>query len=321
MKKIIILLLIVLACTLPPPADAGTCVASKAGNWSDVTVWGTSCNGSTNAVPVANDDVQLAGYVITWDIGTVPVIPATGSLGTITTTGTAGQISIALDDAACHGNEVCKITATAITAGTKPTNAGVIYITGSGSISDHILGVHANVTGGSNTSSYGVHNGSTGKVRITGTVNGGSSTSCNGLHNATTGTFEVQGAVTGGSGTTSVGVYNVSTGTGTVTGDVTGGSGTGANGVYSGGAGSITFTGNLINGTGGVAWGGKPPVWTPGNTYYTQWYDTGAGAAKSFYVDTDPGVANVKSGTTYYFQSGTQKTGTYSSGGGGAWSF
>jgi len=38
-----------------------TITATKSGNWSDITVW------DLGRVPIAGDDVALAGYTIVWD--------------------------------------------------------------------------------------------------------------------------------------------------------------------------------------------------------------------------------------------------------------
>lgn len=83
MRKILSLLIIAyLIGFLVSPCIAVTNTATKAGNWSDTTVW------DQGHVPEAGEDVALGGYVITWNVATVPIIPATGSLGTITSTGT-----------------------------------------------------------------------------------------------------------------------------------------------------------------------------------------------------------------------------------------
>jgi hypothetical protein len=314
MKKLIYALCLVLL--VPGLSWGRTCTALKAGNWSDGAggVW--SCDGNETSVPANGDNVALAGYVIVWDIATIPVIPPTGSLGTITSTGTAGQISIALDNAACHGTETCKITATTITAGTKPTNAGIIYITGTGTISDHILGIHANIVGGSNTSSSGVQNNGTGFVAITGTVTGGSGSSTTGFLNNSTGGFSVVGAVTGGSGSNAQGVTHGGTATGTIDGTVSGGSGSGAVGVSSASTGQLTLsaTSNIIGTATAVGWSGRAPTWNPETTGYITMYVNSA--ATKFYFDV-PAIANVVSPDTL-----AGVTGEYASApSGGAWGF
>jgi len=338
------------------PVYAGTCVASKNGCWADVTVWGTSCNGVSNAVPVAGDDVQLAGYIVT-AIGNVTTdctgspsvtIPATGSLGTVTSAGTAGQISYDLSDAACHGDETCTFTATTVTGGTAPATFGMIYTTGAAA-ADHILGIHANIVGGSAATARGVYHNSTGGVHITGTVTGGTGT---GAENVTTGTMTITGNITGAANTAvknfaagavdivghvkggtsasayglnnnstgavtisngaegssaahSYGVYTASTGAIAITGDITGGAGSDAAGIDNYGGATVTLTtSNLINGAGGVAFSGKPPVWTAGTTYYLKWYS---------------GAGPLAAPDHYFWESDSA---TYpTAGGGGAWGF
>jgi hypothetical protein len=309
MKKILSIIIFILLAT-PTWSWAYNCAAQVGGvdtYWTTAGNW-TNCNGT---YPQAGDNVDLLNVSLTWNYAAALVIPDTGSLGTITASSNGtGQLSIDLSDEACHGDETCKITATSITAGYKPTNAGMIYITGTGTISDHILGIHANLVGGGNSSAYAVNLSSTGAIHITGTVTGGTSTSAAGFFNGSTGTFVITGAVTGGS-SSSMGVYNTSTGTGTINGDVTGGTGARAYGVEGYGAGAVTLNGNLINAT-AVAWAGKSPTWTVSNAAYYLQLSTGT----KLYADTDPGVANVKKDTTYYFQSGTVKTGTYEAAGG-----
>ncbi len=105
-----------------------TITATKAGNWSDTTVW------DLGRIPAAGDDVALAGYVIVWDTALTRIPSTSGTLTSISSTGTAGQISLALDDAAFHGG--AGLYATTITAGTKPTDYGILKVTGT---TDHVL--------------------------------------------------------------------------------------------------------------------------------------------------------------------------------------
>jgi hypothetical protein len=299
MKKGIIALVFLLLCSFVYQANAATCTAQGAGNWWTSATW--SCGGETR-VPAAGDDVALAGYVITWDVANGVRIPATsGSLGTITSTGTAGQITVDLSAADCHGDGTCSLTATTITAGTKPTTAGIILVTGSGTISDHILDINCtSITGGSNSSAAGLNNNSTGTVNVTGNAVGSSAASgAHGVMNYSTGVINLSGNATGGT-TQSAGFYNLSTGTGSISGTVTGSSsGNMACGFVGVGAGEVTLSGNIIDGTGSMGWCGNPPTWNPGTTNYHQ-------------MTTD-------SGTHYFFG---HDSSTYTlTGGGGAWLF
>jgi hypothetical protein len=305
-----------------------TFTATKAGNWSDVTVWRgatatwagtnnyalndyvqptvpntyiykvTTDNGSSGAgeptwpttvggtvadgdlvwtceagIPQANDDVALAGYVIVWDTAQTR-IPATGTLTAISSTGTAGQISIALDDAAFHGG--ASLNATTITAGTKPATAGIILTTGS---TDHVLTITGNIVGGTDSSSAGIYHNSTGSLVVNGTVTAGTASYTFGIENNTTGSVTVSGLVTGGSsgtdphgvinrttgtvtllagcaaGATGQGLYNSSTGTLSITGSVTGGSGTLIHGITNNGAATVSLNGVITGGTGNAAIG------------------------------------------------------------------
>jgi hypothetical protein len=305
-----------------------TITATKAGNWSDTSVW------DLGRVPQADDDVALSGYVIVWDTS-ITRIPATGSLASISSTGTAGQISIALDDAAFHGGATLDVGTGNITAGTKPATSGLILITGT---TDHVLNITGNLVGGSNAGAYCVNhqgtgtinivgnltdssttstgyafnNGSTGTVNITGNLIGGAAGGFAFNNNAANGIFNITGNLTGGSNGSALRV--ASTTASTISGVLTGGSGNQSWAVTVEGANSnitLSSTSILVQGEKSSAWNGKAPAWQPASTSYAKYY---VGASFGQAANTEfPQVlsaANIKAGVT----SGSV-TGTLSSGG------
>lgn len=274
MKKLILLFIFLL---FTINSYAGNCVSQGTGNWSNTATWGTTCNGATPAIPVANDDVEIAtGHIVTWDVASGARIPATsGSLAALHATGTStGQVTVNLSDAACHGTNTCSLNVTGdITAGYKPAAVGFILITGAAA-SDHILAINtanitaggnssstaimitstggvtitaANIYGSSSTAARGVYAGSTGVVIMTvsGEIKGGASG--NGFYADSSGTTTVNGNVVGGSGVSVFGIFIDGLRTATINGNTTGGTSAGADGTRAAGAGAITITGNIIN--------------------------------------------------------------------------
>ena len=91
---------------------AGTITASTAGNWSDVATW------VGGVLPAALMTLPLESYAVVWDVATIPRIPATGTLGTITAA-TTGTITVDVSGAACHTSGDCSINFTTGQAGTE----------------------------------------------------------------------------------------------------------------------------------------------------------------------------------------------------------
>jgi hypothetical protein len=277
-------------------------------------------------VPQDGDDVALAGYVIVWDTAQTR-IPATGTLTSITSTGTAGQITLALDNAAFHGG--ASLYATTIQAGT----ATALVVTGT---TDHVLtitcgtGTGEGCKGGAGVGQDAIGVNSTGTVNVVGKLVGGTGVSSCGLnkYTAATGVITVSGGCFGGaSGTTNSGlrvtveatitvsggatgtaggqgVYLNAAGTPTisVSGDIAGGSGNAAhNGIFCSANAQVTIssTSNLINGTGAVAYSGPSPAWQPASTSYIKMY-VGASFGQAANTEFPQVLAaeNIKSGVT-----------------------
>ena len=284
MKKTLLITLALLL--LASTGHAYTCTATKAGNWNDTSVWTGSCN---STYPQAGDAVVLAGYVVAMNVAR---IPASGSLASINGATTSSQITVDMSATGINGNAT-------IDCGT------------------------GNITGGGVSGTIITTVASTNTLTITGNlVFSGSTANRSVLRVSTTGnnpSIVINGNVTGGAGSYAIGIYiynGTYSGSITVNGNVTGGSAANAAGIEGGSdvTGTIALTGNIVDGSAAPAiYWPSTVTWTPGNTYYHQ---TSSGV--TLYNDTDPGIANVKSGTTYYYKSGTIKTGTLA-GGGGAW--
>jgi hypothetical protein len=232
-----------------------TITATKAGNWSDTTVW----NGGV--VPGDSDVADLYGYVIVMDI---PTIPVSGTLSSIISPARAGQLTLAMSGANTYA-----INATTITAGTK-SNGGIIQV--SGAALSAVLNVTGSIIGGTGYGSAGLQCSSTGTVNISGTVTGGSaSVQAYGVY-ILSGAINISNDVAGGGGVNSYGVYNASTGSVTITGNVTGGTVAYAYGVYNTSTGAVTLNNcNLINKTNAVAYVGTAPTWNLNDDSYVEW--------------------------------------------------
>jgi len=172
MKKIVILLLV-----LARICQAATLTATKAGNWSNNTVW------DTNSAPIAGDTVDLSNYTITMDVNTIPV--GGGSLAVLKAT-SIGQLTVNLN---AIGNQT--INATTIQAGTKIT--GLISVTGTIYTLIIDCGISGTITGGPAATAYGVNNTSTGTIYITGNIIGGNYITAYGVRNGSTGIINITG--------------------------------------------------------------------------------------------------------------------------------
>ena len=100
MKKVL-LLLVFLALSVNSYAVTNTFTVVSNNNWSTVANW------SAGHIPVDAEDVVVSG-AITWDVATVPRIPATGRLATITSSG-AYTITVDMSNNACHTSGDCAI--------------------------------------------------------------------------------------------------------------------------------------------------------------------------------------------------------------------
>lgn len=292
MKKLLIILLML----FPLAAESATITATKAGNWSDTSVW------DLGRIPAAGDDVALAGYDIVWDTS-ITRIPASGTLASITSPGT-GHITLDLSDAAFHGG--ASIYSTKIQAGTKiASDKGILTVTGT---TDHVLTINVGTTpngliGGSESESYGCHSSTTGTINVIGDILSGAGSYRIGMAFWGNGSLNVTGSIYGGKGNA---VSLATTGASAFTGNITGGTANTANGVYVTGSGTIsvngiltggtatqysyalynhsgtnvTFSSNtkLIYGTASAAYTGKAAAWQPAaSSYMKQYVGTGFG--------------------------------------------
>lgn len=299
-----------------------TITATKAGNWSDTSVWDLA------RVPASGDDVALASYTVVWDAAQA-TIPATGNLASISAT-TTGQITIDLSDAAFHGGAALNVSGNITAGDTAPTNRGVIYVSGT---TNHVLTITAaNIIGGSGANCYALRHTSTGTVNVTADIQNGSTTSTYGVYcdnggilnitgnltvpnagtyaaNFYTGTVSISGNITAGASTCVINSYA----TVSLSGIITGGTESQAWGYWNNGGGDTTLsaTTRLVYGTKGAAYTGEAPAWSPASTSYAKFY---VGASFGQAANTEfPQVlaaANIKAGVT----SGSV-TGTLSGGG------
>ena len=146
-----------------------TITATKAGNWSDTTVW------DLGRIPIAGDDVDLAGYAIEWD-SSVSVIPITGTLKSIksgSNNDSAGYINVNLNNFNTDG-----ILNSLFIHGSSVAT-GIININGTSSYSLTInagkLIDNDGIRGGSRNYSCGVYYNAQSPITINGDIIGGSS--------------------------------------------------------------------------------------------------------------------------------------------------
>jgi hypothetical protein len=293
MKKILVICFLLIASI----AFADTHTATKNGCWADTSVWDVS------AVPENGDSVELAGYVVTaigngtTDCTSSPsaAIPSTGTLAAITSTGKAGQIQYKLDDDDCHGG--CSLAATTVTAGTKPTTAGLIWITG---VTTHVLsltvgtGAGEGLIGGSNANAYGVFQQSTGTVNFVGNIS--ASANSPGYATDAGAILNITGNISGSSGIALAGLYLAGTGTISINGTLTGGA-LRSPAVYNYGGADVTLsaTSHLIYGTSSPPYDGKAPSWQPTTGKMKVYIGAGFGQA----ANTELGIGG--SGGSYAY--------------------
>lgn len=229
MRKILSLLIIayLIGFFAVTPCFAVTNTATKAGNWSDTTVW------DQGHVPADGEDVALAGYTIVWDVANIARIPATGTLATITAA-TTGTITVDISDAACHTSGTCQINFTTAAAGTEH----LFQITGT---TDHDVTFNGtSITASSGTSNkHGIfQNSPGGRAIVNATLIGSSGSTGDGMSiNASGGLATATKGATGGGASGAYGIYNNGNAASilTVSGssNVTGGSQTNACGIGS----------------------------------------------------------------------------------------
>lgn len=299
-----------------------TVTSQAAGNWSDATKWHDE--GGTDRVPLDGDTVIIANHVMVMDVARIPA--TAGSLASLTFT-TGGQITIALDSSTFHTPGATISVTGDIQAGTKASsgNIGTIMVSDN---TTHTLNITAaNIKAGTATYAVGLfllcYGGYT--ANITATIVGGSGQLAHGAVIAqSSGTVNITGSCQGGpgAGTGACGIWNTYVLPVNITGNIIGGGAALNHGFYNASTGKVVLiNGNLINSAYCVAYAGFPPAWNPGNTYYQYWWigaGNTVGAPNTYlYLNTDPGVAHVENGVTYYYNSGTIKTGSYAGGGGG----
>ena len=256
-------LALILAVLMAAPAYSVTVTRTKNGTgWVDVTAW------NTGVAPVAGQDCAMAGYVITLVAGETTIPVGGGSLTSITSTGTAGQIVVPL---ATVGD--CAISATTIQCGTA---MGIVKITGSAS-GKTLTVTFATATGGTTTNANCIYNNCTfGTLLAIGNVNGSvANTNGHGILQDNGGNVSLTGNPTGGctgGSITSHGIYFSSYGTLTVTGNPTGAGNVsyGVSTYYD--ITSAVLTGNLVNSATSVGWSGHPPTtWNSTTSTYITW--------------------------------------------------
>jgi hypothetical protein len=233
------------------------------------TVGGTVADGDLvwtceAGIPQGNDDVALAGFIVTWDTAQTR-IPATGTLNSISSTGTAGQITLALDNAAFHGG--ASLYSTLIQCGTAPATYGMVYVAGT---TDHVLTVVVGtgaygLRGGSNTNAFGMYFNSPGTLNLTGDINANTASGshglyCNGqlVHNG-----DVKGLGSCGNAANGV-LLGLGSLTASFNGNITGGNNISSSGINNSIGANVTLsaTTNLIYGTYAPAYIGKSPAWS-----------------------------------------------------------
>jgi hypothetical protein len=278
-----------------------TNAATKAGNWSDTTLW------SLGHIPTNGEDVNLMSYAVVIDGS--GVIPASGNLASIgaTTTGylsyavTLGNLTINVTGNITNGTSgLGLIQLSGNSANTVTINANTFTVVSSGvtvyvNCTNTNIILNGNVVGGSGTVSIVGES----TVEVNGNVTGGPSSNAYGIYKYG-GNIIVNGTVTAGAGISSWGVYIAHSGNATIHGDVVGSNGdsgtSGVNYALNSNTGTVTLNGSMISGAKAMAWSGHPPdVWS--NTNLTQYIQPIAGGMKYWptpgspaYPDWLPGI-------------------------------
>ncbi len=296
MKKLSIIItgyLIAFLSVLPVFAETCTFDGSTDLNWNTADNW--TCDGGAK-VPVAGDAVDLAGYVVTADLDT---IPATGALLSLSSAG-AGQLTYDMASPLCHPTTVgCTLSVTTIQGGTV---SGFVKSTGT-SGTGHALTINGtSLTGGTAAAAYGFSNTATGAgapiINLNISCVGGSGAGASGCYSG------------GSSGTP---VFNIN-------GNLTGSDTARSPGFQASSANDpvVNFANTilLINGTKGSAYVGPMPVWTPLAATYIR-YGTLYFAQELHNAEFIVGVTNGTADGAGHGGAGSAVSG----GGGGAWGF
>ena len=317
MKKYILIFLMLLIPTLSFATDyyatSSTVSVSSANLWVPTSTG--SCAGSGTPLTW---DAQVAGDVFHAN-GCTALAVGVDPQGTGAGNGKVTLTTVAGGGTAGGGFTYATATNITINADITAGTTTVLAISGSTGASNVIIG---NITGGSAASASGISSTHTAQtITVTGNVTGGSNGTAFGItHAATTGSFNISGTCTPGS-VAGASAINISSGASATVGTACKGSDSvNAIGCVIAGGGYITITGNIIHGKKGMAVSGYI-YYAPGAaTNYTLYpkdssYVMGTVDSHATEMPSNPGIANVKSGTNYGTLQGTL------SGGGGAWAF
>jgi hypothetical protein len=326
MQKLISIFTIIflLACS---QAYAGNCVASKAGNWSDVTVWGASCNGSTNAVPVADDVVNLNGYAIVFDYATAAKIPATGRLGQICSTdnvcagtATGGTITFDVDTGTttCDTEDTCAIYFTTGQTGTEH----LFQITGTSAAGQITIDGTSCTASAATANKHCIYHNSANTIHSDITPVGGSGNGGDGINIASSGDVNLSKGATGGGFAGAYGVSNGGNAAAVVTvtaGTVTGGTNVSAAGIsnFAPSASNVVVESAvlLVNGSLGSAISGSF-TWNAAAGSNSYW------KIGDLYLSPAPAKTKVTSDQSIViYNTGNYEAGTAATGGGGAYAY
>jgi len=255
-------------------------------NGSANLLWNDAGNWSLGHVPTDTEDVALGGFVVAINCARIPAA-ANSRLGTITSAGTAGQLTLDLNVNGSTG-----LYATTITPGTIGVGGFIVVI---GATANTFTVDVTTLAAGATSSNIGIYFNSTGSIIGTGALLAGTAANGHALVNQTTGTVTWTGPVSSNSNS-GRGLKNVSTGSVVVNnGPVTGGSvgiaiENGSTGpisindcILQGGTGNgthalispsvaPTFSNvQLVHSAKATAYYGWLPTWTPAITDYQTW--------------------------------------------------
>ncbi|WP_020597879.1 hypothetical protein [Spirosoma panaciterrae] len=216
--------------------------ATKAGNWSDTTVW------NTGALPGSGDDVFASGWAVTinqnisarslntyasgsasagggfTNAGGYTVSVTNGYNGGTTTCLTLGALGCSVTGDSTGGptggaigiNVASSLVGTVTYVGNATANGTASY--GLQNLGTATVNMTGNATGSNNTTGTGVNNASTGTINMTGNAYGGTGNGAHGVNNGAGGIVNVTGTATGGGFSNAYGVNNANTGTATING-------------------------------------------------------------------------------------------------------
>lgn len=299
-----------------------TYYAQATGNFTgNASFWNTAANGSGSTGTPGSGDICYANAKTVTVNASVDLSPG-GQIRTDAGAGTTGGgfnlsangVSIKAD---CFGGSTTIINSSAAAGNAVTVIGNIVASATNGQSGINHTGIGTlNITGNATAgfaSANGVFNQNAGTVVITGNAFGSASATSAGANNNSTGIVTVSGTATGGGVSGSYGITNNSAGT-ISAGVAIGGS---ANGSY----GLNNPSGNAT--VGGIQYGstGQSPTLgliklVPATTNTAVFLNSTSGNStlvpNSNY--TDPGIAQVKNGTTYTY-AGASLTGTLSAGG------